>query len=136
MAGKFEETGENVEVPKQQENLEAENIQQIGKEERVHGVGAGGEKESMEPGVVNSDRRLVLVGDPPNMSGDEEEEEDDDEFVFEEDEKAVQDTMKWMAIARYYSGQEFKTWVLFNELSKVWGRSLEVPGEVTGSAGA
>lgn len=34
---------------------------------------------------------------------------------------------KWMAIARYYSGQEFKTWVLFNELSKVWGGVLPVP---------
>lgn len=31
-----------------------------------------------------------------------------------------------MAIARFYSGQEFKTWVLFNELSKVWGKTLPV----------
>lgn len=28
-----------------------------------------------------------------------------------------------MAIARYYSGQDFKTWVIFNELSKIWGKS-------------
>lgn len=68
----------------------------------------------------------MLVGEPPveQYAGDEEVE---DEYVFEEHEMTAQALAKWMAIARFYLGQEFKTWVLSNELSKAWGESLEVP---------
>lgn len=63
------------------------------------------------------------------MTADQENVEDDDgeEFVFEEDEELMQASHKWMAIARYYSGQDYKTWVLFNELSKAWGKTSPVP---------
>lgn len=67
--------------------------------------------------VLNEDRRLVLVGDPSGREQ-EEQEEEEEEYAFEDDGEAVNAPPKWMAIARYYSGQEFKTWVLFNELSK------------------
>ena len=33
----------------------------------------------------------------------------------------------WMAIARYYSGQDYSTWGLFSELSKAWGWKEAVP---------
>lgn len=85
-------------------------------------VGDGGERVQKEP--VNEDRRLVLVGDPAVKDL---EEEDEEEYAFEDDEEAVQAPPKWLAIARFYSGQDFKTWVLFSELSKVWGRSVPVP---------
>lgn len=74
----------------------------------------------------NLDRRMVLVGKLPGTEEDVED-DDDEEYVFEEDEEAVKASRKWMEIARYYSGQEYKTWVLFNELSKAWGKTLPVP---------
>lgn len=48
-------------------------------------------------------------------------------YDFEEDEEAAQEPTRWMAVARYYSGQNFKTWVLFIELSKAWGRQAPLP---------
>lgn len=74
------------------------------------------------------DRRLILVGGAVHDDAAyEEEEEEEEEFVFEEDDEAMQAKAQWMAIARFYSGQEFKTWVLFNELSKAWGGALPMP---------
>jgi len=52
---------------------------------------------------------------------------DDDEYVFEEDEEAMQVRHGWMAVARYYSSQDYSTWGLFSELSKAWGRKEPVP---------
>lgn len=71
---------------------------------------------------LNTDRRLILVGGTAGPG----EEEEEEEYAFEDDEEVAHVTNKWMAIARYCSCQEFKTWVLFNELSKAWGRTLDV----------
>ena len=46
---------------------------------------------------------------------------EEEEYVFEEDEEAMQMNHRWMAVARYYSGQEYSTWGLFLEVSKAWG---------------
>nr|CAB3447647.1 unnamed protein product [Digitaria exilis] len=54
----------------------------------------------------NSDRRMVLVGEVDSVKGGEDEE---DEFVFEEEDEVEQAPTKWMAIARFYSGQQIKT---------------------------
>ncbi|KAF8751030.1 hypothetical protein HU200_012262 [Digitaria exilis] len=54
-------------------------------------------------------------------------EEEEEEYAFEEDEETVKAPQKWRAFARFYSSQDYKTWVLFSELSKVWGRSVPVP---------
>ncbi|RLN09780.1 hypothetical protein C2845_PM11G08610 [Panicum miliaceum] len=32
-----------------------------------------------------------------------------------------------MAVARFYSGQEYSTWEMFSELSKAWGRKESIP---------
>lgn len=97
-------------------------------EEGVDGEVAGSLRQDAEevqvsPKEENLDRRLMVVG----AEGGDDQEEDEEEYAFEDDEEAALAPAKWMAIARYYSGQEFKTWVLFNELSKAWGRALEVP---------
>ena len=52
---------------------------------------------------------------------------EDDEYVFEEDEEAMQVRHGWMAVARYYSSQDYSTWGLFSEPSKAWGRKEPVP---------
>nr|CAB3489255.1 unnamed protein product [Digitaria exilis] len=75
--------------------------------------------------VVNLDRRLVLIGEQKEQEGDGEQEEEE-EYVIEEEEDAVQGPC-WMAVARFYSGQVYKTGVLFNELSKAWVKALPVP---------
>lgn len=80
--------------------------------------------------VVNEDRRMVVHGSVNHQNqgvSKEDEEEEEDEYVFEEDDEATQRPPKWMAIARYYSGQDYKTWVVFNELSKIWGQAQPVP---------
>lgn len=86
------------------------------------------EHEERQAVALNTDRRLVLIGAANEQvhEGDGDDDDEEEEYVFEEDE-AMQAPVKWLAVARYYSGQEFKTWVLFNELSKVWGKSLAVP---------
>lgn len=81
-----------------------------------------GEKPA-ETGEENMDRRMVLVG---GGAGAEDSKDEEDEFIFEDDEAALQ-APRWIAIGRFYSGKEYKTWVLFNELSKAWGRALPVP---------
>lgn len=85
-------------------------------------VGDGDEVENKERGLV------LLGGGGGDIHGeDEAEEEEEEEYVFEEEDETVQTPAGWMAIARYYSGQEFKTWVLFNDLSKVWGKTQALP---------
>ncbi|KAF8711079.1 hypothetical protein HU200_029084 [Digitaria exilis] len=76
-------------------------------------------------GSPNLDRRLVLIGEQKEQEGDGEQEEEE-EYVIEEEEDAVQGPC-WMAVARFYSGQVYKTGVLFNELSKAWVKALPVP---------
>lgn len=56
-----------------------------------------------------------------------EEEDDEEEYDFKEDKEVMAAPQKWLAIARFYSVQSFKTWVLLNELSKAWGKALDVP---------
>lgn len=87
----------------------------------------GGDRETEAPlPVPNLDRRMVLAAKQPEVDDDE------DEYNFEEDEEASLAPSKWRAVARYYSGQNFKTWVLFNELSKAWGKQLPVPARELG----
>lgn len=104
--------------------------------DRVLKVAAGAVEEMKGGGPINQDLRLVLHGGVANQGEEvvneverevEVEEEEEEEYAFEEDEEAMNTPVKWMAIARYYSGQEFKTWILFSELSKVWGQSQPVP---------
>lgn len=88
---------------------------------------AGVEGARALPSEVNAERRLVLVGDAPHQEKEGDVDEEEEEYAFEDDEEAVKTPQKWMAIARFYSGQDYKTWVLFNELSKAWGRNAPVP---------
>lgn len=73
--------------------------------------------------VPNLERGLVLMKQPEGSK----EEDEEEEYVFEEEKDAMLASNKWMAIARFYSGHEYKTWVLFNELNKSWGKTLPVP---------
>ncbi|CAN6234586.1 unnamed protein product [Urochloa humidicola] len=73
------------------------------------------------PDASNPDRRMILVGNTSN-----EEDDGEEEYAFDEDVEATQ-ASRWMAVARFYSGQDFKTWVIFNELSKAWGKKFPVP---------
>ncbi|RLN39743.1 hypothetical protein C2845_PM01G38060 [Panicum miliaceum] len=34
---------------------------------------------------------------------------------------------RWMAITRYYSGEPYSTWGMFNELSSKWGKKASIP---------
>lgn len=89
-------------------------------------VGLGVEDDLNIPLQENKDRRLVLHGGGGSKYG-LEEEDDEEEFVFDDEEDAQEVTTQWRAIARFYSGQVFKTWVLFNELNKVWGNAQQLP---------
>nr|CAB3455112.1 unnamed protein product [Digitaria exilis] len=115
---------ENVRTAK---DMAKDGVEVEGAQENVNIVPGDSHKgvDGADDGVKeNSDRRMVLVGEVDSVKGGEDEE---DEFVFEEEDEVEQAPAKWMAIARFYSGQQFKTWVLFSELSKAWGQSLEVP---------
>lgn len=77
-----------------------------------------------QEGMVNEGRRIVLHVHAKDQEDEEEvEDEEDEEYDLGEDEEVRSAPTRWMTIARYYSGQEYKTWVLFNELSKVWGKA-------------
>ena len=57
----------------------------------------------------------------------EEVDADEEEYVFEEDVEATQMPPRWMTIARYYSGQPYSTWGMFNEFSSIWVKKEPIP---------
>ena len=65
---------------------------------------------------------MILHG--ANQQDDQEEE---DEYVFEEDEEAVKMPKRWLSVARYFSGKDFYTRAMFDEMRKAWGLKEAVP---------
>jgi hypothetical protein len=65
----------------------------------------------------NEDRRMILVDQSTR----------EEEYDFEQDAEAVQELKIGFALARFYSGQDFSAWTVFNELSKSWGKKEAVP---------
>ncbi|CAN6323864.1 unnamed protein product [Urochloa humidicola] len=86
--------------------------------------GKGGDKIQM--GGVDGDSAADVLGKNkerqivPLQTGTEPASDEEAEFAFEEEGGGAA-PVKWLAVARFYSGRNYKSKVIFSELMKAWG---------------
>jgi hypothetical protein len=74
-----------------------------------------------EADKIADDSKLKMMRHERNLEADVGEVFEDDAFDFEIEDDDASGLQRWLAIARFYSGQNFNIRGMFKEMSRVWG---------------